>query len=87
MTRPGEPHVPIRTCIGCRERRPQTELLRCVLADVGTILVDRTAPGRGAWLCGPGCLTEPHQRRAFDRAWRTKVSPAAIDRVILELTN
>uniref|UniRef100_UPI00345CDB5F YlxR family protein n=1 Tax=Ilumatobacter sp. TaxID=1967498 RepID=UPI00345CDB5F len=52
---------PIRTCIGCRVRRPQSELLRCVFAADGSVQVCRTAPGRGAWLCGAGCV-EPARR-------------------------
>jgi predicted RNA-binding protein YlxR (DUF448 family) len=60
-------------------------MVRCVLAD-DSIHVDRTAPGRGAWLCGPGCIAEARRRRGFDRAWRTEVAPASIDRLTDHLT-
>ena len=26
--------------------------------------------GRGAWLCGPGCLAAAFKKKAFNRAWR-----------------
>ncbi len=73
--------VPLRTCIGCRTVRPQTELVRCTLDDRGRIVVDRRAPGRGAWLCGPACIDPAVRRRAFDRAWRRRVEPAAVERL------
>jgi predicted RNA-binding protein YlxR (DUF448 family) len=86
MSRLGDDHVPIRTCVGCRQRRPQGELLRCVIDAAGVARVDRRAPGRGAWLCGPGCIEPARRHKAFDRAWRTAVPASAIDRLIDELT-
>ncbi len=90
MNQPGDVHVPIRTCIGCRSRHPQTRLVRCVLDADGTIRVDRRAPGRGAWLCGPGCVEPARRKRGFDRAWRTTVRPDEIERLgarLAELTD
>lgn len=84
-TTPRDTHCPIRTCVGCRERHPQAELFRCVLVN-GQVQVSRTAPGRGAWLCGIGCLETARRRRAFDRAWRTKVGDAQIERLVTELS-
>ncbi|MFH1681260.1 MAG: DUF448 domain-containing protein [Candidatus Eisenbacteria bacterium] len=43
---------PIRTCLGCRERRPQGELLRFVRGGDGGVRVGRTLPGRGYYVCG-----------------------------------
>jgi predicted RNA-binding protein YlxR (DUF448 family) len=60
-------------------------MLRCVLDADGSIRVDRRAPGRGAWLCGPGCVEPARRKRAFDRAWRTTVGPDAIDRLTARL--
>ena len=84
MTLPSEPHVPIRTCVGCGARRPQTELVRCVIAD-GAIHRSRVAPGRGAWLCGIGCVELARGRRGFERAWHVQVSNETIDRLVAEL--
>ena len=46
-------HVPLRTCIACRETRPKRELLRIVRTPEGRILLDPTSKksGRGAYLC------------------------------------
>jgi predicted RNA-binding protein YlxR (DUF448 family) len=47
------------------------------------MLVDRTAPGRGAWLCVPplACLETARKRRGFERAFRRPVDVAAFDEV------
>ncbi|MEO6570464.1 MAG: YlxR family protein [Ilumatobacteraceae bacterium] len=87
MNPPDAPHVPVRTCIGCRRRRPQHELLRCVLDADGAVRVDRHGPGRGVWLCGSGCCEPARRRKAFDRAWRTTVPTASIDRLVAELSD
>jgi predicted RNA-binding protein YlxR (DUF448 family) len=72
-----EAHVPIRTCVGCGRRAPQLELVRIARVD-GVALVDRRAPGRGAWLCGVGCLAAARKRRGFARAWRADVGDDAL---------
>ena len=71
--------VPIRTCVGCRERRPQPELHRCTLAPDGSPRVSRAAPGRGAWICGPECLEPARRSRGFERAWRRPLAPHVFD--------
>ena len=76
--------TPQRTCIGCRQQRPQTELVRCVTGDQGAH-VSRTAAGRGAWLCSIECFQIAERRRAFDRAWKRKVSAEALRNLDREL--
>lgn len=62
----------IRTCIGCRGRDEQANLLRFVRA--GDEVVDATRPrlpGRGAYLHPRrSCLELAIRRRAFGRALR-----------------
>ena len=43
--------MPIRTCVGCRSRTDQAELLRVAVA-AGQVVADprRRAPGRGAYV-------------------------------------
>jgi predicted RNA-binding protein YlxR (DUF448 family) len=58
-----------------------TELVRVSLDPVaGNLVIGRSQPGRGAWLCAhsPPCLEEALRRRAFDRALRTTCSPAQL---------
>jgi hypothetical protein len=80
-----ERHRAIRTCIGCRRRSERAAMLRCALGDDGLVHVGPTAPGRGAWLCGPECLPAAISRRAFDKAWRRQIPALAIESLVLEL--
>ena len=78
----GEPgRSPVRTCVGCRQRATPAELVRVVRAVDGSLVISRTAPGRGAWLCAGSvpCLEQAVRRRAFDRALRTAVGSGAIE--------
>jgi predicted RNA-binding protein YlxR (DUF448 family) len=78
---------PRRTCIGCRTSRPQADLVRVAISGDGRIVVSRTAPGRGAWLCDPpqDCLTTAVRRHAFARAFRRPVTDQMIDQLQHEL--
>lgn len=73
--------APTRTCVGCRERRPQNELHRCAITADGVPLVSRTAPGRGAWICGTACLDAARRARGFERAWRRPVPGRVFDQL------
>ncbi len=44
---------PVRTCAGCRSRKPQTDLIRVARRPGGTVGVDVgvRSPGRGAYVC------------------------------------
>ncbi len=45
--------VPLRICIGCREKMPKKELVRIVRTPENEIMLDTTGkkPGRGAYIC------------------------------------
>jgi len=51
-------------------------LRRLCLSSEGELLWDRDrrAPGRGAYLCGPGCLTAAVKRRSLGRAFRGRMT-------------
>ncbi|MDQ3716502.1 MAG: YlxR family protein [Actinomycetota bacterium] len=64
--------VPVRTCVGCRQRSSISELLR-VVAVAGQVVPDpqRRCAGRGAWMHPrPECLARAERRGAFRRALR-----------------
>ena len=46
-------HIPTRTCVICRSKRPKNELLRLVKMPEGTVELDRSGRlnGRGAYIC------------------------------------
>ncbi|MDR8018017.1 YlxR family protein [Nesterenkonia aerolata] len=78
--------VPVRTCVGCRRRVEQGDVVRFALApeseqgDGGAL--PRVVPdlarrriGRGAWLHPQEeCLEQAVRRKAFHRAFRRPVS-------------
>ncbi|MBC7644291.1 MAG: YlxR family protein [Thermoleophilia bacterium] len=78
--------VPVRTCIGCRNRATQDELVRVAAAtdpETGSamLVIDHgthRSPGRGAWLhSDQSCITRAVERRAFSRALRIKIEVPA----------
>ena len=71
--------IPMRMCVGCREMKPKTTLLRVVKPQDADAYIDRTgkAAGRGAYVCGSiECLKKAEKSRALDRALDTKIEPA-----------
>jgi predicted RNA-binding protein YlxR (DUF448 family) len=65
---------PLRTCVGCRQRTPQSDLIR-VVAVGGALVPDplRRMPGRGAHVHPVlECLDRAEQRRAFPRALKVE---------------
>lgn len=75
--------APRRTCIGCRRVLPQAQLHRCVSGPSG-VLLSRTAPGRGAWLCSIECFEVACKRGGFARAWKRPVDAEALDALRIE---
>lgn len=55
-------HVPIRTCVGCRRRRPKLEMIR--LAAIGDGLGVSAQGGRGLYLCRDASCVEKGLMRA-----------------------
>ncbi|MUL42096.1 YlxR family protein [Streptomonospora sp. PA3] len=70
------PSRPVRTCVGCRSRAAQSDLMRLV-ASSGAVLPDPAGrmPGRGAYLhADPRCWESAKRRRVWSRAFRTAQS-------------
>jgi uncharacterized protein len=72
---------PVRSCIGCGRKAPKGELFRLVLAEPALPTVDplQRAPGRGAYLCGPGCLAAAVKRKALQRAFKGQATPGGYE--------
>lgn len=70
-----EEKVPTRTCLGCRQKRPKSLLLRFAL-DSGQLLLDRESllGGRGVYCCNnDSCLTRfGRNRKQLARAFRVQ---------------
>jgi predicted RNA-binding protein YlxR (DUF448 family) len=46
--------IPVRTCIGCKCKKPKKKMIRIIRTPEGKIEIDKTGKtsGRGAYLCG-----------------------------------
>ena len=71
-----EKRIPMRTCIGCREKKEKEKLLRIVCTTEGFSTDGKgILPGRGAYLCdNPECLKRVVKTRALNRAFRRAFS-------------
>jgi predicted RNA-binding protein YlxR (DUF448 family) len=60
-------HVPERSCVACRRKRPQPELRRVSRVGGEWRLVAGPRTGRGAYVCAdsPACWQPGRLRRAF----------------------
>ncbi len=84
-------HVPLRTCLACRQQRAKRELVRVVRTPDGTVEIDPKGKqsGRGAYLClSRECVEGALQVGPLGRALRCQVTPeqvAALQAVAREM--
>ena len=70
--------IPVRQCVGCREKREKRELIRVVRSPEGEFSLDfrGKANGRGAYLCpNEDCLKKAIKSRALERAFQQQIPP------------
>ena len=80
--------IPIRQCLGCREQKAKTELLRVVRSPEGSVSLDfrGKAPGRGAYICRSGeCLKRAVRSRALERSLGAPIPEEVYERLREEL--
>ena len=71
-------HIPLRTCVVCREKDAKRSFVRIVRTPEGELAIDPTGKrnGRGAYLCRRfSCWQLAAEGNALDRALRTTVPP------------
>ena len=69
--------IPLRTCMGCNEKKPKKELIRIVKNKDGVISIDRTGKqeGRGAYLCdNVACLDKVVKSKRLEKVLDSKIS-------------
>ena len=80
--------IPMRQCMGCRERKAKRELIRVVRCTDGTVQLDFSGKlgGRGAYLClDSACLAKAHKSRALERSLETEIPQEVYDRLAREM--
>ncbi len=71
-------HIPERTCIVCRQKRPKRELIRIVRTPQGVIDIDMRGKesGRGAYLCPlRDCWETEVIKKKLERALKAELTP------------
>lgn len=74
---PRPKHIPLRTCIACRQERSKRELVRVVRTPTAGVQVDLTGKlaGRGAYLCrSRACWEQALQGQRLAGALKTTLS-------------
>ena len=69
--------IPLRTCMGCNEKKPKKELVRIVKNKDGEIFIDRTgkADGRVAYICySIECLEKVIKSKRLEKVLESQIS-------------
>ncbi len=80
--------IPARKCVGCREDKPKSELIRVIRTPEGEILLDSTgkANGRGAYICKDAeCLRMAVKNKGLERSLKAQIPPEVLERIEKEL--
>lgn len=80
--------IPMRQCMGCRERKPKKELIRVVRSPEGAVSLDfkGKAPGRGAYVCpNPECLKKAIRSKALDRNLEVTIPQEVMEQLAREM--
>lgn len=70
-------HIPLRTCISCRDTKSKRELLRVVRTPDGHVQIDATGKksGRGAYLCAKrSCWENAIKRHRLEQEFEVALS-------------
>jgi predicted RNA-binding protein YlxR (DUF448 family) len=74
---PSRKHIPVRTCVACRQTGDKRTLVRLVRTPAAGIQVDVTGKlaGRGAYLCRDrSCWDQALRSQSLSRALKTTIS-------------
>lgn len=80
--------IPMRQCVGCRERKTKRELIRVVRCTDGSVSLDFSGKlnGRGAYLCpDPQCLQKAIKSKALDRNLEVTIPEQVYARLTAEM--
>jgi predicted RNA-binding protein YlxR (DUF448 family) len=70
-------HIPLRTCIVCRQTKEKRQLVRLLCNSEGIVQIDNGGrkPGRGAYLCRmPECWNNPTLNNRLEHSLRANVN-------------
>jgi len=74
--------IPVRTCIGCKCKKPKKEMIRIIRTPDGKIEIDKTGKksGRGAYLCGNvKCLDIAFRENSLNKSLKQDIPPQTLE--------
>lgn len=80
--------IPLRQCMGCRERKPKKDMIRVVRCTDGNVSLDFGGKlnGRGAYVCpDPECLKKTRKTRSLERCLEVEIPQLVYDRMEKEM--
>ena len=80
--------IPMRQCMGCRERKAKKEMLRVVRGTDGVVSLDFGGKlnGRGAYICPyHHCLKKAQKAKSLERSLEVPIPQEVYDRMIREM--
>ena len=80
--------IPMRQCMGCRERKTKKEMIRVVRCTDGAVQLDFSGKlnGRGAYICpNSECLKRAIKSKALDRSLEVTIPQEVYDRLTAEM--
>ena len=80
--------VPLRQCMGCRERKAKREMIRVVRGTDGNVSLDFGGKmnGRGAYICpNPECLNKARRSKSLERSLEVEIPAEVYDRLTREI--
>ena len=77
----------VRTCVACGASESKIAFARIVRRPDGTAAYDPTGreAGRGAYVCGPGCLAKARKSDKLGRALRCALKDSDYERIASEM--
>ena len=80
--------IPMRMCVGCRERKEKRELIRIVRTPEGEVALDATGKksGRGAYVCRQAeCLRRSIRQKQLERQLEIALTPEITEALTTEM--
>ena len=80
--------IPMRQCMGCRERLAKRDMIRVVRCTDGAVQLDFSGKlsGRGAYICPKeDCLKKARKAKSLDRSLEVAIPEEVYDRLEKEM--
>ncbi|MDR0271758.1 MAG: YlxR family protein [Clostridiales bacterium] len=75
---------PQRRCVGCREMKDKSSLIRITVNAEGEVISDNKAPGRGAYICrNNDCIQNAQKLKGLERSLKRSVPLEIYEKLVV----